>query len=304
METIQKKELKETTIKNYKQSFTKFMKLLNKPIEYLFLNSDDVIKFIQKAYPNIGTQKTILSTILYELKNEKYNNINKDKAVKNYKNSINDIAIYIKNTYETKEKTIKENKNWISWDDVVNIFKINYNKIKDGLKNPKLMNYENFNQIQSIVILSMYIYIPPRRGEYINILLSNYDVNNDNFIIPNDKIILNKYKTSDTKEGYIINLKKNKLLNNILNEFIKLRNINNFKSNYLFISDKDKNMDHSQLAKRLNKIFDKKISISMLRKIYLNEKYNKNIDLVEEMIKTTEDMGTSVNTMNIAYLKK
>jgi len=304
METIQKKELKETTIKNYKQSFTKFMKLLNKPIEYLFLNSDDVIKFIQKAYPNIGTQKTILSTILYELKNEKYNNINKDKAVKNYKNSINDIAIYIKNTYETKEKTIKENKNWISWDDVVNIFKINYNKIKDVLKKPKLMNYENFNQIQTVVILSMYIYIPPRRGEYINILLSNYDVNNDNFIIPNDKIILNKYKTSDTKEGYIINLKKNKLLNNILNEFIKLRNINNFKSNYLFISDKDKNMDHSQLAKRLNKIFDKKISISMLRKIYLNEKYNKNIDLVEEMIKTTEDMGTSVNTMNIAYLKK
>ena len=142
METIQKKELKQTTIKNYTQSFNKFMKLLKKPIEYLFLNSDDVVKFIQNTYDNIGTQKTILSTILYELKNEKYNNINKDDAVKKYKSIINEIAIYIKNMYDTKEKTIKENENWLSWDDVVNIYKINYNKIKDELKKPKLMLFK------------------------------------------------------------------------------------------------------------------------------------------------------------------
>ena len=150
----------------------------------------------------------------------------------------------------------------------------------------------------------MYIYIPPRRAEYINIKINNYDIDNDNFIIPNDKIVLNNFKTSDNKDEYIINLKKNKLLNNILNDFIKLRTINKFKSDYLFISDKDKNMDHSQLAKRLNKLFDKNISISMLRKIYLNENFNDNINLIEKMIKTTNDMGTSINAMSIAYLKK
>lgn len=302
---MERKPIKDITIKNYSQSFNKFMKSLNKSNIYLITNSNDVIEFIKKKYPNIGTSKTIISSILYELKKDIYKNMNILDAVNNYKLTVNDIAILVNKKYETKEKSQKEIDNWDNWNNIVSIFNNKYNEIKDILNKPVLLNYEMFNKVQTVVILSLYIYIPPRRSEYINIKLKNYDINNDNYIIQNNKIVLNKFKTSDTNDTHIINLKLNKTLNKILNEYIKLRDFNNFKSDFLFVSEKDTIMDHSQLAKRLNKLFNKKISISMLRKIYLNDVINKdNVKFIEKVIKIADDMGTSVNAVNLAYIKK
>jgi len=302
---MERKPIKDITIKNYSQSFNKFMKSLNKSNIYLITNSNDVIEFIKKKYPNIGTSKTIISSILYELKKDIYKNMNILDAVNNYKSTVNDIAILVNKKYETKEKSQKEIDNWDNWNNIVSIFNNKYNEIKDILNKPVLLNYEMFNKVQTVVILSLYIYIPPRRSEYINIKLKNYDINNDNYIIQNNKIVLNKFKTSDTNDTHIINLKLNKTLNKILNEYIKLRDFNNFKSDFLFVSEKDTIMDHSQLAKRLNKLFNKKISISMLRKIYLNDVINKdNVKFIEKVIKIADDMGTSVNAVNLAYIKK
>jgi len=300
------KQLKDTTIKNYTQIFNKFMTSMNINFDYLMSKYEEVIKYINKNYKNIGSEKTLLSSIIYFIKeNQNYNDKIKKDIIEKYKVVVNKNSDIIKKNYEDKKLSDKEINNWDSWDNIVKLFNEEYNKIKDILKKPKKLIYKDFNNIQIITILSMYIYEPPRRSEYINIKLKNYDINNDNYIIINDKIVLNNYKTSDKKGLFIINLKLNKPLNKILKEFINLREINGFNSDYLFISDKDTNIDHTGLAHRLNKFFNKKISISMLRKIYLDENFGgEDIEKLEDLKNTSIKMGNSMNTIEKAYLKR
>jgi integrase len=299
------KQLKDTTIKNYTLIFNKFMTSMNINFDYLMSKYEEVIKYINKNYKNIGSEKTLLSSIIYFIKeNKNYNDKIKKDIIEKYKVVVNKNSDIIKKNYEDKKLSDKEINNWDSWDNIVKLFNEEYDKIKDILKKPKKLIYKDFNNIQIITILSMYIYEPPRRSEYITIKLKNYD-NNDNYIIINDKIVLNNYKTSDKKGLFIINLKLNKPLNKILKEFINLREINGFNSDYLFISDKDTNIDHTGLAHRLNKFFNKKISISMLRKIYLDENFGgEDIEKLEDLKNTSIKMGNSMNTIEKAYLKR
>jgi len=55
------------------------------------------------------------------------------------------------------------------------------------------------------------------------------------------------------------------------------------------------------MTRRLQNIFGRKISSSMLRKIYLTDKYS---DSVKGLKEDASKMGTSVSTINNNYIKK
>ena len=57
--------------------------------------------------------------------------------------------------------------------------------------------------------------------------------------------------------------------------------------------------DVNSITRILNNIFNKKIGVSMLRKIYLTDKYKEQKD---EMINDSKMMGTSINTINNNYI--
>ena len=57
----------------------------------------------------------------------------------------------------------------------------------------------------------------------------------------------------------------------------------------------------TEITKILNKIFNKKISSSMLRNIFLTDKYS---GVIDELKKDTNAMSTSVNTALNNYIKK
>ena len=57
----------------------------------------------------------------------------------------------------------------------------------------------------------------------------------------------------------------------------------------------------TEITKILNKIFNKKISSSMLRNIFLTDKYS---GVIDELKKETSAMSTSVNTALNNYIKK
>ena len=62
-------------------------------------------------------------------------------------------------------------------------------------------------------------------------------------------------------------------------------------------------LSSSQISRMLNKIFDgKKISVDMLRHIYLTDLY-KNVPSIRDMEKTAEDMGHSVESA-MTYVKR
>ena len=56
----------------------------------------------------------------------------------------------------------------------------------------------------------------------------------------------------------------------------------------------------TEITKILNKIFNKKISSSMLRNIFLTDKYS---GVIDELKKDTNAMSTSVNTALNNYIK-
>jgi len=301
--------LKPTTIKNYNNQFNKFFNKLNKNYEYLISNYDDVIKLVLELYPNIGSAKTIISTILYHIKNDdKYKNIlNYKVAVNNYKYKVANIATKILDDYDNNEKSLKLSENWMKWGDVLKIYKKNYNEIKHILDKPVKIGLELYNNIQSVIILGIYVLHPVRRSEYRLIKINNFNIETDNYILINDKIILNEYKTSNKKGKYEIDLNEYHQLNDLLNKFINLRNVNGVDSDFLFtkINQRD-GLDHSSITKRLNNIFNKKISISTLRKIFLTHHFGKtkNIELNKKYMNMTSKMGTSTNTATKIYLKK
>jgi hypothetical protein len=61
-------------------------------------------------------------------------------------------------------------------------------------------------------------------------------------------------------------------------------------------------MESNAITKKLNAIFDgKKIGSSMLRKMYLTNKYS---DVIENMKDDAENMGTSTGVMQTNYIKQ
>jgi hypothetical protein len=57
----------------------------------------------------------------------------------------------------------------------------------------------------------------------------------------------------------------------------------------------------NSLTRILNKIFGTKVGSSMLRKLFLTDKY---ADVMEQMKQDTKDMGTSTGTAQTNYIKK
>ena len=157
-----------------------------------------------------------------------------------------------------------------------------------------------------MVIFSFYILIEPvRSSEIATLKYKNYDINDDNYIDVNKKtMIFNVFKTSKTKKQLIIDLKQNKKLNNLIKSFILFKQNNGFNRDYLFNSNDDTEIDNSQIAKRLNHIINKKISSSMIRKIYLSDKYNDSLETINNINKSAQNMMNSMNIITKNYIKK
>jgi hypothetical protein len=70
--------------------------------------------------------------------------------------------------------------------------------------------------------------------------------------------------------------------------------------NFLVKYNGDPYITANSITRILNKVFDKKISVSMLRAIYLTDKYK---DLNKEKEADAKAMGTSTSTADSNYIK-
>ena len=304
--------ISDKTINNYYKTINNLiekMKIKNFNLLYFLNNVEKILKFIDDNYDSDTTKMMVVSSILNILryfKDKEYliNDDTYEYILKKYRDYI---LKYKKKTDELKKDNKlnqRENKNWMDYNDIIKI----YNKLYDDniiyLDNIDKYNIKIIHDVQNMVILSLYILLEPRRNEYISVKYKNYDKNKDNYFDINNKlIVLNNYKTSKIKNEYIINLKDNKLYD-LLIKLIKLKEFNNFKSDYLFSSDDDKIIDSSNWTKRLNSLFGINIGSNMLRKIYLTNKYGNNIDVFKNIKNTANNMGNSVNEIVRTYIKK
>jgi integrase len=310
--------LSNETIKSYKSRILNLLnefKLINElnnsvDINYFIDNYNDVIEYLDNNISNTASKISYISSILYLLLkfDDDKNNKNDNKLIDNvrlkYQNKIKEFREQI-NLNKTNEKNENEIKNWVSYNELEKIFNDNYNKYIDIINEKKKVKINEYYNIQNMVIMSFYILIEPvRSSEIASLKYKNYDINDDNYIDIKKKILVfNEFKTSKTKNQLIIDLKQNKKLINLIKSFILFKNINNFNRDYLFNSNDNTNIDNSQLAKRLNHIIGKNVSSSMIRKIYLSDKYNDTLETINNINKSAKNMMNSTNVITKNYIK-
>jgi hypothetical protein len=196
-------------------------------------------------------------------------------------------------------KSEKQNEEWISQEEVKNI----YDKLEEEslpLFKKKNLTMPEYNKLLSYVVLSLYVLHSPRRNlDYLNLIaIANYKGTENKdfnyFDISKKKMIFNNYKTKGTYQTQEIDV--NEKLFIILCAWIK-----KFKIKYYILQKIDGSpLDKNGITKILYNIFNKKIGSTLLRNIYLTDKYS---DLNKEKEKDAQMMGTSVSTIDNQYTK-
>jgi hypothetical protein len=190
------------------------------------------------------------------------------------------------------------------------ITKTEVQALLNNIKNRVSVIYKN-NDVssKSINVLVNYIllclvsgvYMEPRRSmDWVMMKTTISDDTAFNYYDKkNNKFIFNKYKTSKTYKQQTEPVPKE--LTKILNKYIGyVKDINT--SGFLLFNISNNALTAPEIAMRLNKLFGKNISTSMLRHIYLSEKYA-NIPSLVELQKTATAMGHSIPQM-LEYIKK
>jgi hypothetical protein len=271
------------SIKTYVSLLKNIMKNMKyEDLEQLDKNPKDVIEFLKEKYDNINGLKTRLSSLYVITENKDYQT-----------DMMTNIQKY--NTETNKqEKNDKQKDNWLSTDQIQTIYDQMETNVKPLWKKKEFSTKEIL-KIQDFVILSLFTLIPPRRAmDYIEFKINNINTNADNYI-KGTNLVFNTFKTSKQKGTQTIKIPKQ--LKSILTKYIKLISD---KSDYLIFNNKFQQLSTPNFTLRLNKIFgNKKVSVNMLRHIYLSEKHADNL---KEMKEDFESMGSSLKQSNV-YIK-
>lgn len=297
------KSLSEQTLKNYSHYLKKIYNVFNNDnnfeSEFFITDYKNIIKYIDDNIKNIGSQKSYIASILNLLR---LFNSKKDEYIKNiYSEYMNKKAKIYDDDKLEQNKNNNEKKNWLSIDDINKIYNDFHNKYYNYFF-VKDLNKSMYDNLQDLIIISLYTLIEPRRlKDYYLMKIKNYDIDKDNYIdIKNKKMVINDFKTSRYKGPFVLKFKGNEELFKLLKLFIEKKNNN---SDYLLNNIYDKNLSQVSLNQRLNKIFDKKISVNMLRKIFLSNVF-KDLEPIKQINNITNNMGTSFKEALKSYIKK
>lgn len=203
----------------------------------------------------------------------------------------------------TSNKALKENNtksatqetNWESWSNIETLLKHRLSLLpKKSRKKP--LTEEEYNDLLNTVILGLYVLQPPRRSQdYLNMKIGEPTDVESNYLY-SGKFYFNKYKTAKTYQTQV------EPIPDVLFDLLKAYWKWSPNTKYLLVDFEGKPLDRSnQITRRLNSLFGKKISSSMLRNIFLTEKF---ATPMAELKEATKAMGTSTNVAMNQYIKE
>ena len=266
-----------------------------------FLSKPEIVTKLEGLTPN--TRRTYIIAVVSSLKDRpeaKYK-----KLYNKYYKMLVDINADLK-TNTTKSETQK--KNWISQEEVMK--KCNdLSEIVAEIKGRRKISEEQYTQLLHAVVLGLYCLQPPRRNsDYTKCLVVKKipEDNEYNYLdIKNWDWVFNNYKTKKTYKQ--VKMPVPEELVNLLKVYFqyhphaKEMKKKEFEPIPFLMTQDGKVIDTStEMTRTLNKIFGKKIGSSLLRNIFLTDKYSDN---AKEMADDVKAMGTSSNTATHNYIK-
>jgi len=254
----------------------------NNSIDWFKEDKPSILKHLEKI-PN-NSRKTSLSA-LFVLTNEK-----------EYQTEMLKLCKIVNNEYKSQIKTEKQEQNWLSVNDIKSIYKDYENKVKLIFTSKTIGDYSIVIRFLLLACLTGVVDgLEPRRSmDYALMKISNYNPEVDNFY-KSGKFYFNQYKTASSYGLKVIVVPKP--LNALIKKWIKLN-----PTDYFLFGKSLKPLSSSQISKILNKIFEKNVSVDMLRHIYLSNLYQ-NMPELKKMEQTASNMGHSLTTA-LEYVKK
>ena len=260
-------------------------------------HTDDIVEHFKDLEPKL--RKTRLSALIVFLDNPKEITEDALKTMDVFRKQMMKDGAEYSRELRLQEKTPKQEDGWMDWNDIIANYK-NLEKEVSYFKTQTSLTKQQFKRVQMFVLLSCLLLIPPRRStDYVMFKIRNEDINKDNFMETKGRksyFVFNTYKTAKKYGKETIEIPT--ALKNIINRW-KLIN----KNDYLLVnSNMDKKINATQLNSMLYDYFNKPLSTSLIRHIFLSEKY-KNVPALQEMQKTADEMGHSL-TQALEYVKK
>jgi len=304
-ELVEKKGVTESSALQY----VKTMYVLNDKASFKTLsflrNTEEIAKKIEQYAQS--TQKSILASIVSVLSliNEKPTY---KKIYKYYYEKMMGKSKEARET-DTTEKTEKQKENWMNWKEIC--------ETADGLREEatkaaakKTVTVAEYAALLNALVLGLYVYTQPRRNQdYLDMLVVKKwreDMPKDrNYLdLAGQRFIFNKYKTAKKYGAQIIaipNTETQPLMDTIA-MYLKFQPL--FKASkgkeavpFLVAGDGHPLTAVNAITRVLNRIFGKRVGSSMLRHIFLSDKYD-----VAEMKEDAEAMGHSMSEQR-SYLR-
>lgn len=276
--------LSPTSVKTYVSILFNLHKKLEPDEESLkiFDNDKKVLDFLNSK-PAV-TRKTILSALFILTGNGEY----QKQMLSDCKDA--------NNLYKQQKKTDKQEENWMSNEELKDIYDNYYNSVNTMLQKKIITDTKLVINYILLGCVSGVSGLPPRRSlDYTDLKINNYDPDTDNYY-SKGIFHFNKYKTAKTYGLQTLNVKElAPEFYKILREWIKIND-----NDYLLYSSNGNKLTSPQMTRMLHNIFGKKVSIDMIRHIYLTDKYGK---INSEMKKTALEMGHSPEEQSL-YIKK
>jgi len=304
------RNIKEKSLNAYMISLRKIYEKLDTDVEFDSIDKWLVGKNIEKIINllsgmKITTRKNYLASVIVALTTDKDKY---EEALKEYREYLSIIVEDYNKQMKSQTKSDKQEENWVSMDelkDVVADYKKQIRKM--DLVNKDMWSNKEYNIYQMYLVGLLYTELPPVRLDYSNMYViheKDYKKLKDkdrNFLVlvsRNKKYFsLGSYKTEEKYGVHIIDIPS--VINTTINKFLQHN-----QSGYFLTNTQRNVLSDNGLTKMLNRVFEptgKKISSTMIRHIYLSEKYDARNG---EMEKDAAAMLHSVGTQQGIYVKK
>jgi integrase len=209
----------------------------------------------------------------------------------------------------TGDKTEKQKENWVEWKWVVEK-KDELMKELPAFANNKNLSPSEYEKLLQLLVLSLYVCVPPRRNQdYLNMfVVKKHDEKmpqeNNYLDLDSKKFIFNKYKTAKKYGEQTVSIPDDMM--NIINIYLKHNSLWKGVKGKLpvpfLVSSKGEAIGAvNAITRILNRIFGKKVGSSMLRHIFLTDKYG---EVKDDMAADAEAMGHSVGEQQNTYVVK
>lgn len=262
----------------------------------------------------IHSRKSIVQSILVCLSPDKRRNPPEELAAlyMKYSGILKDNNKVYMDAKVTQEKNVREEKNWVSYDQLMKKFE-GYMSIAESVKGEEPSSHKT-RELQKALIAGLYVIHPPRRLDYAVVefidgdeydSLRKKDKMKKHYLVMDDEKYYFSFGGEATKSATtdVVKVDLDERLKWLVDEIVN--DIEDGRE-FLFVNTRGNRFDTNSFGKFLRTIFNfdgKRVGANMLRHIYLSEFFKNDTDYMEKK-ELADKMNHSVAVQQMVYRKK